>query len=149
MSFGASSGRHRRTVKKFFRNHASTLDYIADALNCFPTQIAASLPYLAMDSHTASGCHPLLLDTLQPVQTTGDDNCTFNAIPDWQRAVCTTPWTPCCTSIHERLEYYITRQPNNILMLRSTTQGLHKLCVEQHSTLSFTELPFESPRIPI
>ncbi len=92
--------RYCRTVKKLSRNHASSLDYIADALNCFPTQIAASLPHLAMDSHTASCCHPLLLDTLQPVQTTGDGNCAFNAISDWQRAVCTTPSTPCCTAVY-------------------------------------------------
>ncbi len=43
-------------------------------------QTAASLPHLAVHTHTASCCHPLLLDTLQPVQTTGDAICAFNAI---------------------------------------------------------------------
>ena len=56
------------------------LEMIVSELNLLSIPYADAFPNIAQDTSAYDRCHPLLLQILKPVQTTGDGNCMYNAL---------------------------------------------------------------------
>ena len=56
------------------------LEVIVSELNSLAIPYADTFPNITQDTCAYSLCHPLLLQILKPVQTTGDGNCMYNAL---------------------------------------------------------------------
>lgn len=58
----------------------SSLEFILSELNSLPFPYANKFPATNHDTCACNRCHPLLLQILKPVRTTGDGNCMYNAL---------------------------------------------------------------------
>ena len=58
----------------------SSLEFIVSELNSLPFPYAKKFPAIHQDTCASNRCHPLLLQILKPVRTTGDGNCMYNAL---------------------------------------------------------------------
>ena len=65
---------------EYFTRHTWSFDRLVYAVNEIHTPYAALHPELHRDSSACGQCHPLLLNVLKPVATTGNGNCAFNAL---------------------------------------------------------------------
>ena len=68
------------TTCENFDTIRSTLDLLVNQLNSLSVQYADAHPNLTQDTYASSRCHPLLLQTLKPIETTGDGHCMYNAL---------------------------------------------------------------------
>jgi hypothetical protein len=58
----------------------SSLEFIVRELNSLPCPYANMFPTIQQDTSASNRCHPLLLQILKPIRTTGDGNCMYNAL---------------------------------------------------------------------
>ena len=63
-----------------FNSIRSALEVVINKLNSLPIPYASAFSDMRQDTCTSNRCHPLLLQVLKPVQTTGDGNCMYNAL---------------------------------------------------------------------
>ena len=68
------------SVAVHFSSIRAALELIVNDLNSLPIPFARALPDVTQDTCASNTCHPLLLETLKPVLTTGDGNCMYNAL---------------------------------------------------------------------
>jgi hypothetical protein len=67
-------------VDEQFRTIRPALEVIVRELNSFPLPYADAYPNIIQDTCASNRCHPLLLQILKPIRTTGDGNCMYNAL---------------------------------------------------------------------
>ena len=69
-----------QNVAAQFNSIRSALELIVNELNLLPLPYANAFSNIRQDMCASNQCHPLLLEILKPVQTTGDGNCMYNAL---------------------------------------------------------------------
>ena len=62
-----------------FSSMRSSLEFVCE-LNSLPFPYANKFPAIQQDTCASNRCHPLLLQILKPVRTTGEGNCMYNAL---------------------------------------------------------------------
>ena len=67
-------------VSTYITSMMSPLEYLMNELNLLQIPFANVHSNNRQDTCASSRCHPLLLETFKPVQTTGDGNCLYNAL---------------------------------------------------------------------
>ena len=65
----------------YFTRHDWSINRIVCAVTDILTPYAALEQELCRDITASNQCHPVLLQVLKPVVTSGDGNCMFNALP--------------------------------------------------------------------
>ena len=68
------------SVAVHFSSIRAALELTVNDLNSLPIPFVRVLPDVTQDTCASNTCHPLLLETLKPVLTTGDGNCMYNAL---------------------------------------------------------------------
>ena len=63
-----------------FSTLRSSLEFVVSELNSLLFPHANMFPSILQDTCASNRCHPLLLQILKPVWTTGDGNCMYNAL---------------------------------------------------------------------
>ena len=63
-----------------FSTLRSSLEFVVSELNSLPFPHVNMFPSILQDTCASNRCHPLLLQILKPVRTTGDGNCMYNAL---------------------------------------------------------------------
>jgi hypothetical protein len=67
-------------VDVHFSTMRSSFEFIVRELNSVPCPYANMFPTIQLDTCASNRCHPLLLQILKPIRTTGDGNCMYNAL---------------------------------------------------------------------